>query len=190
MYEGELDTEVREGRKAIAVEAWYVAKTRARKEWLVETYLTEKLGVEVFLPLIRHPAGRKDGWEPLFPTYIFCLVNPQSADWPEIRWARGLSYFLGAGPELFPVSDELIAHLKQRVSWWNEGGYVPHFALGEQVMVTSGPFSGLEAIFQRYVPARQRCQVLLEVLGRLTRVEVPTEVLKGKSPYRGLAFAT
>ena len=69
------------------MQAWYVAKTKARKEWLVETYLTEKLGVEVFLPIIRHPVGRKTGWEPLFPTYLFCFVDPQSADWPAIRWA-------------------------------------------------------------------------------------------------------
>jgi len=171
------------------MEAWYVAKTKARKEWLVEAYLKEKLGVEVFLPIIRHPAGKKAGWEPLFPTYLFCFIDPQSADWPAIRWAHGVSYFLGAGPELVPVSDELIAHLKQRVPWWNEGGYAPRFASGEQVVVSSGPFSGLEAIFQRYVPARQRCQVLIEVLGQLAKVEVPAEVLRGKLPYRELAFA-
>ena len=190
MYERELNTEVRERRKAITMEAWYVAKTKTHKERLVEVYLTEKLGVEVFLPLIRHPVGRKAGWEPLFPNYIFCFVNPQSADWPAIRWAQGLSYFLGANEELVPLSDELIAHLKQRVSCWNEGGYVPSFVSGEQVMVTSGPFSGLEGIFQRYVPARQRCQVLLGILGQLAKVEVPAEVLRGQLPYRGLACAT
>ncbi|RLC60060.1 MAG: hypothetical protein DRI01_10655 [Chloroflexi bacterium] len=174
----------------MAMKAWYVAKTKARKERLVETYLTERLGVEVFLPVIRHPAGGKAGWEPLFPTYLFCFVAPQSADWPAIRWARGLSYFLGASQELVPVSNELIAHLKQRVSWWNEGGYVPNFTSGEPVVVSSGPFSGLEAIFQRYVPARQRCQVLLQVLGRLAKVEVTAEVLRSKLPYQRLAFVT
>ena len=173
------------------MQAWYVAKTKARKEQLVEIYLTEKLGVEVFLPRIRRPAGRKAGFEPLFPTYLFCFVDPYSADWPAIRWARGLSYFLGVGQEeLVPISDELIARLKQRVSWWNDGGYISRFASGEQVMVTSGHFAGLEGIFQRYVPARQRCQVLLQLMGRLSKVEVPEEVLKGKLPYKGLAFAT
>ncbi|MFC1932954.1 transcription termination/antitermination protein NusG [Chloroflexota bacterium] len=172
------------------MEAWYVAKTKPSKERMVETYLTEGQGVEVFLPLIRRPADKKAGWEPLFPTYLFCLVDPQSSDWGAIRWAPGLSYFLGASQELVPVPDEIIARLKQRTSWWNEDGYVPHFAPGEGLEVTSGPFSGLEAIFQRYIPARQRCQVLLQILGRLAKVEVPAEVLKGKSPYRGLVYAT
>ena len=181
---------LKERRKTEVMEAWYVAKTKPSKERVVETYLTEGQGVEVFLPLIRRPADRKAGWELLFPTYLFCLVDPQSSDWAAIRWAPGLSYFLGASQELVPVSDELIAHLKQRVSWWNEDGYVPQFVPGERLEVTSGPFSGLEAIFQRYIPARQRCQVLLQILGRLAKVEVPAEVLEGKSPYRGLAFAT
>jgi len=172
------------------VKAWCVAKTKPRKEQLVENYLAKNWEVEVFLPMVRRPAGRKAGYEPLFPTYLFCLADPQSTDWRAIRWAPGLSYFLGTGQELVPVSDELIAQLKQRVSWWNEGGYVPHFTPGERVVVTSGPFSGLEAIFQRYVPARQRCQVLLQILSRLAKVEIPAKALKVKSPYRGIAFAT
>lgn len=172
------------------MEAWYVAKTKPGKELWVEIYLTRKLGVEVYLPLIRRPAGKKAGWEPLFPTYLFCFTNPMSAEWPAIRWMPGLSYFLGAGQELVPVSGELINHLKQRVSWWNERGYLPQFKPGERVMVTDGPFSGLEGIFQCYLPARQRCQILLQVLGRLTNVEIPAESLRSKSPYTGLAGIT
>ena len=168
---------------------WYVAKTKPAKEQWLDSYLTNKLGVEVFLPTVRLQAGSKAKWEPLFPTYLFCVVDLQSSDWPAIRGAPGLSYFLGTGQGPVPVSDELIAHLKQRVSWWNDGGHVHSFAPGERVMVSSGPFSGLEGIFQRYVPARQRCQLLLEILGRLTRVELPVEVIKAEAPYRGMAMA-
>lgn len=156
----------------------------------METSFTKKWGVEVFSPTIRRPAGGKGGWEPLFPTYLFCLVDPQSADWSDIRWTPGLCYFLGAGEELVPVSNELVAHLKQRVSWWNEAGHVPGFVPGERVVVTNGPFSGLEAIFQRYIPARQRCQVLLQLVGRLTKAELPVEVLRATSCYEGLALET
>lgn len=172
------------------MEAWYVAKTKPKKEELLKIYLTENRGIEVFLPKIRRPTSTKVTWEPLFPTYLFCLIDAQSNAWPDIRWTPGLCYFLGAGQELVPVSDELIAHLKQRVSWWNEGGYVPHFTYGERVVVTSGPFSGFEGIFQRYVPARQRCQVLLQIVSRLSKVELPVEVLTSGSHYCGLALET
>lgn len=172
------------------MEAWYVAKTKPTKERWLETYLTQKMGVDVFLPIIRRPAGSKVRWEPLFPSYLFCQVDFESDDWPGVRWAPGLSYFLGTGDEIVPVSDELVANLKQRVSWWNDGGYTPRFAPGERVVVTSGPFSGLEGIFQRYIPARQRCQVLLQFLGQPNKVELPAEVLMAESPYRGLALTT
>ena len=154
----------------------------------METYLTEKVGVDVFLPVIRHPSSGKAKWEPLFPTYLFCSVDPQSANWTSVRWSPGLCYFLGAGQEITPVSDELIAHLKQRVSRWNDGGYAPRFSPGDRVAITSGPFSGLDGIFQRYVPARQRCQVLLQVVGRITKVELPMEVLRVASSYQALAI--
>ncbi len=171
------------------MEAWYVAKTKPTKERWVKTYLTEEMGVDVFLRIIRRPAGGKAKWEPLFPTYLFGFVDLQSADWPAIRWVPGLSYFLATGQEITPVSDELITHLKQRVSWWNDDGYAPRFSPGDRVVVTRGPFSGLEGIFQRYVPARQRCQVLLQVLGQFTKVELPAEALKAESPYRRLDLA-
>jgi len=172
------------------VEAWYVAKTKPRKERLVENYLTRGQGVEVFLPYIRRPAGKKGGLELLFPTYIFCLVDPQSADWGAIRWAPGVSYFLGAGHELTPVSDEIITHLKYKVSWWNNGGCTPSFAFGDRITITNGPFSGLEAIFQRYIPARQRCQVLIEILGQFAKAEVPIENVRNRLPYQRLVYAT
>lgn len=171
------------------MEAWYVAKTKPAKERYVETCFTEAWGVEVFFPIIRRPVGGKAKWEPLFPTYLFCLIDPHSADWPAIRWVPGLCYFLATGQDITPVSDELINHLKQRVSWWNEGRYAPRFSPGDRVVVTSGPFLGLEGIFQRYVPTRQRCQVLLQVLGQFTKVELSAKALKAGSPYGGLGLA-
>ena len=171
------------------MEAWYVAKAKPSKERNVETYITEKWGIEVFLPVIRRPSNNKPAFEPLFPTYLFCHIDTQSTAWPAIRWVPGLCYFLGAGQQLVPVSDEVIAHLKKRVSWWNEGGYIPHFTPGERVVVTSGSFSGVEGIFQRYLPARQRCLVLLQIVGQMTKVELPAETLKAEYGYRGLALA-
>jgi transcriptional antiterminator RfaH len=172
------------------MQGWYVAKTKPGREKGVELYIAEKWGIEVFLPVIRRPSGGKPGMEPLFPTYLFCFIDGGSNVWPDIRWVPGLCYFLGAGQELVPVSEGLIAHLRQRVSWWNEGGFEPRFACGERVIVTSGPFAGLEGIFKKYVPARQRCQVLLKIVGRQSQVELPAEVLTSRSGYQGLALAT
>jgi transcription antitermination factor NusG len=169
---------------------WYVAKTRPAKEKSVSLYVAKRWGVEVFAPMIRHPSGKRLGMEPLFPTYLFCLVDLQSEVWPEIRWVPGLCYFLGMGPQLVPVADGLITHLKKHVSWWNEGGYQPNFTRDEEVIVTDGPFSGLEGIFKRYIPARRRCEVLLQIVGQQSMVEIPAEALGSRYHYCRLALAT
>jgi transcription antitermination factor NusG len=172
------------------MESWFVAKTKPTKERYVETCLSEKWGVEVFYPIIRRPSNRKPPVEPLFPTYLFCRIDTQSDAWPAIRWVPGVCYFLGADHQPVPISDEIIVDLKQRVSLWNGGGYVPRFASGERVVVTSGLFAGVEGIFQRYLPARQRCLVLLEIVGKTSKVEIPAEALCGDSRYSGLALAS
>jgi transcription antitermination factor NusG len=169
---------------------WYVAKTKPTKEKSVNLYITKKWEIEVFSPMIRHPSSKKLAMEPLFPTYLFCLIDLQSEVWPEIRWVPGLCYFLGMGAQLVPVADDFITHLKERVSWWNEGGYQTDFTRDEKVIVTDGPFSGLEGIFRRYIPARRRCEVLLQVVGRQSMVEIPAEALGSGYEYRKLALAT
>lgn len=172
------------------MESWFVAKTKPAKERYVETCVLEKWGIDVFFPAIRRPSSEIFAFEPLFPTYLFCRFDTQSVIWPAIRWVPGLCYFLGTGQQIVPVSDELIVNLKKHVSRWNEGGCMPRFIPGERVIVTSGPFTGVEGIFQKYLPARQRCQVLLQVLGQQNKVELPVQSLNTESRYRGLALAT
>ena len=40
------------------------------------------------------------------------------------------------------------------------------------MVITGGPFAGLEGIFQRYMGAKQRCMILLDVVGRLNNVDL------------------
>ncbi|MFC1948177.1 transcription termination/antitermination protein NusG [Chloroflexota bacterium] len=168
---------------------WYVAKTKPRKERLVEDYLFRTQGLDVFIPYIRRPEDKKAKLEILFPTYIFCLLDPRSKDWGAIRHTPGLSYFLGSGTELVPVSDKIITQLKHRVSVWNGGDFIPSYKPGDSIVITRGPFAGLDAIFQRYIPARQRCQILIEILGQQNKAELPLEDIRGTSKDLRLTYA-
>ena len=93
-----------------------------------------------------------------------------------------MAYFLGgdAGPTSIPQG--LVDNLRERVNQWNDPTYSRHLDQGDKVRVTGGPFAGLEGIFQRYIPSKQRCRILLEVVGRLTNVELPGWEVKGVSP--------
>lgn len=151
---------------------WYVAKSKPQKEqWLV-TCLTH-LGVETSFPKFVQLKRGLQLVEPVFPGYVFCHVDPQSPNWPLIRWAPGLAYFLGVDGYPVPISTALVDHIRNRVDLWNTGGYRGGLQKGDKVAFTRGPFAGLEGIFAAYVPARRRCRILLQVVGRLTPVEVP-----------------
>ncbi len=151
---------------------WYVAKSKPRKEnWLTSSL--SQLGVEVFYPQIRARRRGKLVMEPLFPTYVFCQFNGDASNWPAIRWAPGLSYFLSTDGIPTRVPDEMVGYLDQQVKEWNgEGHSVRRLKTGDAVKVENGPFAGLEGVFQKYMGARQRCNILIEVMGRLTIVEL------------------
>jgi transcription antitermination factor NusG len=166
------------------MKAWYVAKTKPGKEHMAEKYLSEKQDVDIFIPYIQHPLKKKASLEMLFPTYIFCFVDPQSKDWGAIRYAPGISYFLGYGMEIIPVSEEIINNIRTKVSIWNDREGVFQCKAGDHLTVSNGPLSGLDVIFQRYIPSRQRCQVLLKVLGQMNKAEIPVENLKVKQTLR------
>jgi transcriptional antiterminator RfaH len=48
---------------------------------------------------------------------------------------------------------------------------------GDVVRINEGPFSGLEAIFQQKLKGSERVAVLLEILGRQTRLVLPSETI-------------
>jgi transcription antitermination factor NusG len=48
---------------------------------------------------------------------------------------------------------------------------------GDVVRINEGPFAGLEAIFEKPLKDRERVAVLLEILGRQTRLVLPRETI-------------
>jgi len=105
---------------------WYVAKSKAQKEHWLMRCLTP-LGVEAFYPKFIQVRGGKRLLEPVFPTYVFCRFDPQTPQWPAIRWAPGLAYFLGVEANPARLDDALIEDLRARVEDWNAGGYKQQF---------------------------------------------------------------
>ena len=162
------------------MEGWYVAKIKPQKETCLMSFLSQ-WGVEVFFPRMMQPGKSGGVLKPLFPTYMFCYLDPQSSIWPVARWAPGMSYFLSHDDVPIGVPHTVVEYLQERVSRWNDGRRCADLAQGDKVVVLGGPFSGLEGIFQQYVPSRQRCQVLIETLGRLATVELPEWDIKDLS---------
>ena len=145
---------------------WYLILTKAGLERRVQ----EKLGAdlpELFLPLLKAKARRwgmfVDTIVPLFPCYVFALFDIEQR-YRLVRYTVGVRQVLCAGGEFLAVNDSVIEDLKRRcVHGPIELPDTP-IRNGESVRVLSGPFRGLDAVFESYLPGSERVRVLLSSL--------------------------
>jgi transcription antitermination factor NusG len=81
----------------------------------------------------------------------------------------------GDGPAR--VGSEVVAYLRSRAGADGVINIEP-VAAGQEVTITDGPLRGLPAVVERRLTARQRVLVLLDLLHRQTRVELPERWLR------------
>jgi transcriptional antiterminator RfaH len=158
---------------------WYALRTKVNREKEVEKRLGD-LRLEVFLPWVRtrRRIGSRFHWvlAPLFPGYVFCRLD-MVASGKAARYSPGVKDFLTFGSRIADVSDEIIQALRERCP----GGIAEvdpvNAKPGDVVRINEGPFSGLEAIFEQKLKGSERVAVLLEILGRQTRIVLPSETI-------------
>ena len=51
------------------------------------------------------------------------------------------------------------------------------YRTGEPILIREGPLSGIEAVFDREMKGSERVAVLLELLGRQTRLVLSSEMI-------------
>ena len=158
---------------------WYAIQTKVNREKEVEKRLKD-LRLEAFLPFMRarRRIGSRFHWvlAPLFPGYIFCRLDMVLSG-KAARYSPGVKDFLTFGSRLAEVGEEIIDALRERcpegVALIDPVSAQP----GDMVRINEGPFSGLEAVFQQKLKGSERVAVLLEILGRQTRIIVPSEMI-------------
>jgi transcriptional antiterminator RfaH len=154
--------------------AWYCARTKPKHEHIASANLSKMLGLEVFNPCLRVERSTRRGVvraiEPLFPCYVF--VQCVSSAWNDIRFVGGVSSLVSFGSRIAPVPDAVIEELKECFEAEEPLDVEDRLFPGAEVSVSDGAFQGFQAIVLRMLPARRRVQVLLDILGRPTVVEV------------------
>jgi transcriptional antiterminator RfaH len=155
--------------------AWYCARTKPKHEHLAAAHVAKNLSLEVFHPQLRVQRNTQRGLvrviEPLFPCYIFvrCVIEECQN---EIQYANGVQSLLHFGNRIPKVGDNIIAELKQCFSDTDVLTVTDQIVPGDEITIGDGAFAGMRAQVLRLLPARKRVQVLLEVLGGPTPVEV------------------
>jgi transcriptional antiterminator RfaH len=117
--------------------------------------------------------------EPLFPRYLFIRLGlgDRAKSWAPIRSTRGVSRLVKFGVEPAKVDDGLIELLKAKESAANDEP-ARLFNPGERVRLITGPFAGIEGIYQT-AEGERRVMVLIELMSKRVAVGVsPSELRK------------
>jgi transcriptional antiterminator RfaH len=160
---------------------WYLIHSKIRQEWVALDNL-ERQGFECFLPLLKAEKLRlgklQEVQEALFPRYLFIRLGTgvESQSWAPIRSTLGVSRLVTFGQTPAKIDDELIADI--RIQSNSAEVQLRHFNPGEQVVVTDGPFVGVEAIYQM-PDGEGRVMVLLNILSKQVKLRVsPASIRK------------
>jgi transcriptional antiterminator RfaH len=158
---------------------WYVIRSKPRNEGTAQAHL-ERQGFHVYFPRIRNPARIRGRWshriEPLFPRYLFLQIDSGRQSLTSVRSTVGVTDVVRFGAEYATVPDEIVQELMNRADPDTGVHKLERslFMAGMQVRVSGGPFDGLEGVFERH-DGDDRVLILLDVLGRETRVRIPID---------------
>ena len=157
---------------------WFVVRTKARREQFAQDQLLRR-EVETFLPRILEPARfrLKPLVAPLFPGYLFVHIELDE-QYFDVVWTPGVGRFIGFGALPCPVDDGVIGFLYARVGQEGIVRVERAFKEGDVVRITHGPFEGLIGIIENPGHGRGRVRVLMELLRRQTRVDVPQHIIE------------
>lgn len=157
---------------------WYVVQTHPHAEAKAQEHLRRQ-GFSTYLPQFiksrRHARKTERVKRPLFPRYMFVLIDSTQQNWHSIRSTIGVSSLIGGETGPVAVRDGVIDALRARE---DGDGCVrpesPRFLPGAAVRVMDGVFAACLGLFE-CMSDKERVAVLLDLLGRRVRVVLDAE---------------
>jgi transcriptional antiterminator RfaH len=161
-------------------ERWYVAMTVPRKERLAASQLDNQL-YRSFLPLHletrRHARKFTTVLAPVFPRYIFVILDIERQRWRSVNGTFGVQRLITDGERPLAVAPGVVETLVQSSD--QRGALIyqaDQLAIGDSVKLVSGPFAGSLGILQR-LDGAGRVQILLALLGGPVKVTAAREMV-------------
>lgn len=157
-------------------EPWYVVYTKRGQEFRALEQLQNQ-NYACFLPTLQIERTRGSGkrettLEPLFSRYLFIQLNSVTANLTRIRSTRGVSRLVTFGDRPATLPAELVDALQQGPRIAEQSRFHP----GERVAINSGPFAGLEGIYQE-PDGDARALILVELMSQPRKLKLAAEML-------------
>jgi transcriptional antiterminator RfaH len=150
---------------------WYVVHTKPSREALAEANL-QRQGYAVYVPRmvlsVRRRGQSAERVVPLFPRYLFLQLSEGCQALNPVRSSIGVASIVRFGARYAILPDGIMAQLRLRAdpeSGLHRLAKRPHLTRGASVRITTGPFEGLDGVFEREAGSA-RVVVLLSLLGQ------------------------
>lgn len=168
---------------------WYVVQVFTGFEDLVKTDLEKRIqeeGLQDLFGQVLVPTGEvlsffaenKNKKEKIFPGYLLINMEMTGDTFRLVASNPRITRFLG-GESPMPLTSKEV----ERIFAQMEGKLVVSdekalFAVGNEVHISSGPFSGFVGIIDKVDEDRERVTVMVSIFGRLTPVELGFDQVK------------
>ena len=167
--------------------SWYIVQFKPNSHKIAVRNL-QRQGFETFLPM--HEVTRRTVVKfetvirPLFAGYMFVACDPETAPWRQINSTYGVSRMLSFSEGPKPMPGGAYSWPARAVRQCRQGGASGNFEAGQSVEMHSGPFASFIATVEQ-MASDARVWVLLDFMGKETRVQVDRQQIQAVSPMVG-----
>ena len=159
-------------------ERWFLAHTQPKSERKAELHLGAQ-GFRTYLPqiqkTIRHARELRTVQAPLFPRYLFVILNLVRDRWLSVRSTVGVSRLFTQDGRPVPVPIGIVESLIER-SEANLTRLDIDLVKGQHVRILTGPFADFVGTLER-LDGAGRVQILLELMGTAVPVTLHRSAL-------------
>jgi transcriptional antiterminator NusG len=109
--------------------------------------------------------------EKIFPGYMLIQMELTDESWLAVRTSQGITGFVGMGNKPTPLSNKEVEAIQKYVSQ-SKPKFKVDFSEGEAVQITDGPFNDFMGTVQKVDEQKGKVEVLINIFGRETPVEL------------------
>jgi transcription elongation factor/antiterminator RfaH len=158
-------------------ERWYLVHTLPHNERPAQLHLGAQ-GYRTHFPTIqktiRHARKLRTVQAPLFPRYVFLILDLGRDRWLSVRGTVGVSSLFTSEDRPVPVPEGIVETLIQNSDEANLALFSSGLTTGQSVRILSGPFANFVGKLER-LDAAGRVRVLLDMMG----TAVPVALRRG-----------
>ena len=159
---------------------WFILQFKPNSHHQATKNLTQQ-GFEVFLPLHDTTSRRTSRFintsKPLFPGYMFIKFDRAESEWHKINSTYGVSRLITFNSILKSIPTTFVDSLMMRYDLSGKLLPIQKLKKGDHVTVLKGPFANFIATVEKY-EADQRIWILMDLMGRKTKIQTPSDALK------------